>query len=440
MGNNQSQESLSKSNSDVKVLDVKKFISIKRDPVTGKLIGVPKEWASHLDADQKQIVETNQLPEEVKIHKLPESILDLQNSIQNQKNQRQEFIIDRNANLGLKGLDIEIEKQIYNSGVSRNEIIKDSDNFISILEIYDGKELSCKQNFSEMTQTEFLIENPAQKYIFNEQIDKGVNCKLYKIIDRQLNKVLVAKVFKFHDNFNCYHFKREISQIQQLECPYIVKYYETYLYSGCFFIIQEFMNFGNLKKLIRLYEKKIDESIIGYILYQIMIGLKYLHFKGKIHKHLSSKKVLINEKGDVKLLIIDCKIEFKKDKDPYWIAPEIIEQQIIQEISDIWGLGIIAYELSELNPPYFDEHPIRVMYNIVNQPAPKISKQRSSQFQDFTQKCLIKNYEKRSQLRDLLKHDFIIQNRERGRQNLIDLFKNMNVDQKQKLKKNNSLK
>lgn len=85
------------------------------------------------------------------------------------------------------------------------------------------------------------------------------------------------------------------------------------------------MNFGSLRKFIKLFDKKIDESIIGYILYQILLGLKYLHFKGKIHKHLSSKKVLMNDKGDIKLLIMDYKNEFKKDKDPYWIAPEIIE-------------------------------------------------------------------------------------------------------------------
>ncbi|CAD8101977.1 unnamed protein product [Paramecium primaurelia] len=440
MGNKQSQESLSSSKSDIKLFDVKKCISIQRDPVTRKLIGVPKEWASHLDADQKYIVETNKLPEEVRTHELPDCILEIQNSIQNQKNLQKELKIDTNADLCLTGLNVEIEKEIYNSGVSRNEIENDTMNFISILEIYDGKELSFKQNFNEVTQIEFLIQNPAEKYIFIEQIEKGVNCKLYKIIDRQLNKVFVAKVFKFHENFNCYRLKREISLIQNIDCPCIVKYNETYLYSGCFFIIQEYMNFGNLRKLIRLFNKKIDESIIGYILYQIMLGLKYLHSIGKIHKHLNSKKVLINEIGEIKLLIMDYKIEYKKDKDPFWIAPETLEQQIIEEISDIWCLGIIAYELSEGDPPYFDQHPIRVMYNIINLPSPKISKQRSNIFQDFTQLCLIKNYEKRTSLRQLMKHEFIIQNKNIGQQGLIQFMKKMNLNQKSKLKKSTSLK
>lgn len=52
--------------------------------------------------------------------------------------------IDKDANLCLRGLDVDIEKEIYNSGVSRNEIVKDTVNFISILEIYDGKELASK--------------------------------------------------------------------------------------------------------------------------------------------------------------------------------------------------------------------------------------------------------------------------------------------------------
>ena len=46
--------------------NVKKRISIKLDPVTGKLLGVPKEWAEQLNTDENYIVETSSLPEEVR--------------------------------------------------------------------------------------------------------------------------------------------------------------------------------------------------------------------------------------------------------------------------------------------------------------------------------------------------------------------------------------
>lgn len=80
----------------------------------------------------------------MRTHRLPERVLEIQNSIENQKNLKQGLKIDKGANLGLAGLNVEMEKEIYNSGVSRNEIVKDTVSFISILEIYDGKELASK--------------------------------------------------------------------------------------------------------------------------------------------------------------------------------------------------------------------------------------------------------------------------------------------------------
>lgn len=37
--------------SEIKPTNVTKCISIKKDPITGKLVGVPKEWANILNAD-----------------------------------------------------------------------------------------------------------------------------------------------------------------------------------------------------------------------------------------------------------------------------------------------------------------------------------------------------------------------------------------------------
>lgn len=62
-----------------------------------------------------------------------------------------------------------------------------------------------------METADFLIENPADKYGFIEQFEKGSNCKLYKIIDRRLKKEYISKVFKMYDKFNCYQFKKELA-------------------------------------------------------------------------------------------------------------------------------------------------------------------------------------------------------------------------------------
>jgi len=41
------------------VRSVHKHISIKKDPITGELIGVPKEWANELEVDEKNTIDTS---------------------------------------------------------------------------------------------------------------------------------------------------------------------------------------------------------------------------------------------------------------------------------------------------------------------------------------------------------------------------------------------
>jgi serine/threonine protein kinase len=59
------------------------------------------------------------------------------------------------------------------------------------------------------------------------------------------------------------------------------------------------------------------------------------------------------------------------------LAPEVIESHTYVESADIWSVGMIAYHLSEGNIPNDKLHPIKIMYNIINNPSPKISSRRT---------------------------------------------------------------
>ena len=90
------------------------------------------------------------------------------------------------------------------------------------------------------------------------------------------------------------------------------------------------------------------------------------------------------------------------------MSPELIKgEKAYDSKTDIWSFGILAMELADGEPPYISEHPTRLLYKIVMNDPPRINKHRTSDFQDFIDKCLDKDPTKRWTAEMLINHPFL---------------------------------
>lgn len=151
---------------------------------------------------------------------------------------------------------------------------------------------------------------------------------------------------------------REISILQDMNHKNIVRLLDTVVSKGNisknFYIVLEYIEY-DLADILEKNHKFSDEAIKS-IMYQILLGINYLHrTKNVIHRDIKASNILISKKGEVKIADFGLARYLNvKNKKPYtprvvtlWYrAPELFMGECnYTESIDVWSLGILFWQL-----------------------------------------------------------------------------------------------
>jgi len=162
-------------------------------------------------------------------------------------------------------------------------------------------------------------------------------------------------------------FQNEATILSKFDCENIVKYYDSSKDANNIYILMELCDGKNLRNFIdeNINDSTlIEEKIIYNIISQICTGIKEIHDKKIIHRDLKPENIFMNENMTIKLGDFGISKQFdsykthtltiNKTGTEFYAAPEIIDDGIYNEKSDIWSLGCIIYELFHFRIYYKD--------------------------------------------------------------------------------------
>jgi serine/threonine protein kinase len=232
----------------------------------------------------------------------------------------------------------------------------------------DFKDYIVELATARLSSEKLTAERSIGKYMINEIIDRGGWSIVYKGIHTSLNMPVAIKMLKHTMALNpdfSFKFRNEARTIARLNHENIVRVYDIEELYGTVFIIMEYLEGVSLRNFLDKVPR-LPLSVVLDILLQICAGLNYAHEQGFIHRDIKPANILIQPDGRAKILdfgLACCPgtIDFCLPGTVYYMSPEQIECESVDERADIYSLGIMAYEMITGQRPYPEDDLARLM-------------------------------------------------------------------------------
>lgn len=243
-----------------------------------------------------------------------------------------------------------------------------------------------------------------RRYRLDARLAQGGMGEVWKGYDIQLGRPVAIKALRgdlgVTQEAKLLRLRVEAHNSANLAHPNIAALFEYYEHDGIGFLVMEYVPSKSLADLFHEQNGPMEPTRLLPILIQTARGLFVAHSHGVIHRDVKPANIMVSDSGEVK--ITDFGVSYSTNQEQItqdgmvvgtaqYISPEQAQGQHATPQSDIYSLGIVAYEGLCGHRPFTGATPVDIAAAHVNNPVPPLPDSVDVQLREFVMSMLSKD-------------------------------------------------
>ena len=233
----------------------------------------------------------------------------------------------------------------------------------------------------ELTERDIVNEALDSEYEILEELGRGGMAIVFRARDRHLEREVALKVLPFSLAFDAEfveRFQREARTAAQLEHPNIIPIYRVGKSGRVIYFVMKLLRGPSLSKVLQ-ERKRLSVPEIRRLLIEAGNALGYAAKRGVVHRDIKPDNIMFDEFGQSVVADFGIAKAASGQKltgtgmsigTPHYMSPEQARAQPIDGRSDIYSLGIVAYQCLVGEVPYDGEDSFSIGYKHIMEPIP----------------------------------------------------------------------
>src|SRR5436190_3616690 len=226
----------------------------------------------------------------------------------------------------------------------------------------------------DVTELDLVREQLKDEYEIVDELGRGGMAIVFKAKEKQLDREVAIKVLPFSLAFDkefVERFQREARTSARLEHPNIIPIYRVGKSGRIIYFVMKFLRGKPLSSVLTA-RRSLPAGEIRLVLAQVGRALAYAHKTGIVHRDIKPDNIMFDEHGHA--VVTDFGIAKAATGGskltgtgmsigtPHYMSPEQARAQPLDGRSDIYSLGVVAYQCLTGSVPFDGEDSFSIGY------------------------------------------------------------------------------